>query len=222
MYREFNNKIKKILIKKYCKDKVVFDIGAGVGGDIFKYYFAGAKFLYALEPDDEKIKEFKNRLPKEMLGKTQIIASRGETYTELKDVDVTVSMFSMTFFFENPGILNSFLNNIKGKYFIGVMLDGDELNKVLPENGTYSGDFFTFKRIEKNKISINLSDTATVKGDQIEWISSFTELVSKLKEKDYLLKESRLFNTFYNFSSLSKDEQKLIKLFRTFVFEKKI
>ena len=79
-------------------------------------------------------------------------------------------------------------NKIPPKNIVAIISNGysekrnfflDELEKVLPENGTYSGDFFTFKRIERKKITINLSDTATVKGDQTEWISSFTELVSK-------------------------------------------
>jgi len=217
MYRKFNNQIKNDLIRTYCKNKVVFDIGAGVGGDLVKYEKSNVEFLYALEPDEKKIVEFKKRLPKDMKDKTEIIIAPGEEYIELEDVDVTVSMFSMSFFFESDQVLDKFIENIKGEFFIGTMLDGDKLKF---NSGIIKGSFFEIKQLENNKISIYLNNTPTVQGVQIEWVSSFEKLKEKLKRRGYGLIDTRLFSKFIGFEDLKPDEKKLLSLYRTFVFSK--
>jgi hypothetical protein len=56
--KKFNNKIKEILIEKYLgqdKDGIIMDLGAGRGGDLYKYVNIGVKNLLALEYDNNAI-----------------------------------------------------------------------------------------------------------------------------------------------------------------------
>jgi hypothetical protein len=55
------NKIKKEMIED-TRNKVVVDIGSGVGGDIVKYSKSETKELFLIEPSTDNIRKFNSRL----------------------------------------------------------------------------------------------------------------------------------------------------------------
>jgi len=53
--REFHNWIKTNLINIYCSNKRVLDTGIGRGGDIYKYYHSGVKYVVGIDIDNNGI-----------------------------------------------------------------------------------------------------------------------------------------------------------------------
>lgn len=65
IYRKIHNEIKSYLIQEYCNKPKILDLGAGKGGDLFKYNNnLDIKKIYLVEPNEENIRELKERLNK--------------------------------------------------------------------------------------------------------------------------------------------------------------
>jgi len=86
-FREYHNKVKDALIKKYAQKQVIVDLGAGKGGDLFKYRNANIQHLVAVEPNknflfgrNENDDSLKNRLSKiaNMIDKVSLVNTGAE------------------------------------------------------------------------------------------------------------------------------------------------
>ena len=162
-FREYHNKVKDSLIKKYAQKQVIVDLGAGKGGDLFKYRNANIQYLVAVEPNknflfgkNENEDSLKNRLSKisNMIDKVSLVNTGAEdtkTITsnlfELQEkgkitssqVNLVTSFFSMTFFFNTKERLQNVINTISSslKYnglFVGTTMDGERVYNLLNKN----------------------------------------------------------------------------------------
>ena len=140
-YRSYANKtIKTNIIKSIDKTHIIIDIGFGKGGDIDKYIDNGNKYIIAVEPDENNIKEFlhiyKSRLNKnnniytcsssnKKIDKKidiSIISKSASDESIIEDINkllenyeykITVCMFfSLTYFFNNEDDFVKLINII--------------------------------------------------------------------------------------------------------------
>jgi SAM-dependent methyltransferase len=63
--KKYHNSIKGNMIRLYCREKKVIDIGFGVGGDMMKYHhpYVNVKTLYGVEPNQDNISMIFQRFP---------------------------------------------------------------------------------------------------------------------------------------------------------------
>lgn len=145
------------------KGKRILDIGTGRGGDIGKYENAGVKVLFAVEPNNDNIKELKRRvslLEKQKKGELSMdivyINDKAENVQELtkqigeyvKDKPETVqhtpvndvtSFFSLTFFFKDKETYDKLIKLVSdfvpaGGKFMGICFDGERVRNELSKN----------------------------------------------------------------------------------------
>jgi hypothetical protein len=163
---------------------------------------------------------------------------------------VTTSFFSMSFFFHDKKSLDSFAQTVGtlleiGGKFIGTMMDGFKVYNEL-KTGDIAEDCYSIKRKYDtkmslgfgNEIAINLGNTATVIGEQKEWLSPFNLLEEALKPYNVelvqtrFLDDDRTLEMFHGpyikrqtsgklFENMSESEKRLSGFYRYFVFEKK-
>jgi hypothetical protein len=240
--RKFHNLKKKELISKYTKNKTVLDLGFGRGGDIHKYAENDVEFIWGVEPNEDNYKEAYRRLStkKELRNKVKIIKLKAQQsadiFDQMKDedgkdqkVDIVVSFFSLTFFFENENELDRLVNTIasalkKGGMFIGTTMDGEKTYEFLKnkKEKNEEGCYKIIKYYEDDdkmelgkKLMINLDET--IVSDQYEYLAFFDILVNKLEKRGVYLVSTHQFEPP---QSLDSRVIGLSKLFRSFVFER--
>lgn len=220
-YRLFHNRIKAGLINQWMKDKIVLDLGAGKGGDLFKYAASNVKYLWAVEPNSQYITEpegleYRLRKLPELMNRTTIIQTGAEDYEaihgQVNIADVISTFFSLTFLFQNQIYVDNLIKtissclNIGGK-FIGTVMDGERIWKSLQINEELKGMnkdklcWWIRRNYAKdmplsigNAISLNLSGTPTIPDIQHEWLVPFDILRKSLEKVGFILLETNTFD----------------------------
>ncbi len=242
--REHANLVKKDLISKVGGSTVV-DIGAGLGGDIFKYNDVAPKELYLIEPSENNLKEMKERLSKSkqyipnLQDKIKVLKAGGEetkSITEFvgKKVDFVNMFFSLTFFFKDRTTLLKLVDTIdnllnKNGIFMGTVMNGEEVQKELLlgnlDNETFSlkKKYTDSKDVYGKEITCDLKSTKTAT-EQTEYLVFLQELEYLLAERGIFLKEDYMsFNdTKFLKQDMSPEEIFLNRLYTTFVFQRKV
>jgi 16S rRNA G966 N2-methylase RsmD len=199
--RKYHNIEKKSLIQKYAKKKSVLDLGAGFGGDLFKYEEAGVTRLIAVEPSETNLLVLLDRLQStEIKQHTTTVKCLGQEWNKIKPhvsqrVQVVSSFFSMTFLFESITLLRSFLHTVdqsleEGGFFIGTMMSGEKtyqlLEKVPFGKSLSIGPDVTFTKQYKNQshqagMKLHMDIRNTIVGSQDEYLAFFTILEAECK-----------------------------------------
>ena len=232
------NDIKRKMIET-VKGKTVVDIGAGVGGDLFKYSKTGVKQLFLIEPSETNIKEMKERIAKnkhhlKTIGDIKILKAGGEEYDKIcsfvnKKVDFVNMFFSLTFFFKNKKLLKDLVETIdcmldEDGVFMGTVMDGSLVDKELEKENIKSTQY-EIVRLGKgtgfygNEISIDFKDTVTATY-QKEYLVYLLELERLLASKGIYLEEIMNFEN-QDVEQLSPEERFLNSLYSSFVFRRK-
>ncbi len=240
-FRKYHNQIKREIIQHFCGNKTVLDLGIGRGGDIDKYKQAGAKKVFGVEPNATNYGELLERFPEYVktgkdtfmeLIKTdaqdtaQIVEKVGVECTE--GVDVVASFFSLSFFFfpDKPDDLQKLVQTIsqnlkEGGHFIGTTIDGDRTKALL--NGLPDKTF----NFGDGSIKLNADETVlfeikgTIVETQLESLVNCERLLNELRDVglEYLGEDN--YSHFFNGNKeLSREENTLNSLYRTFVFRK--
>lgn len=225
LMRKYHNNEKREMLEQYASGTIL-DIGSGQGGDLMKWNNnPNIQKIYAIEPDQEKIKIFKERLSKLKFGKNIQLGEFGaedlENVDKLIDedsIDTIVSFFSLTFFFENEEKFQKLLELVqKANRFMGICLD---LHRETLD-GELSSTFYNSK--EKvwsiqgkgdNRIHTNLYGTFVEGVD--EFIVDFEKLKTELKKKGYNLS----YSTFLHNRNLPLPSLEYSTLQHAFVFER--
>ena len=211
LLRRYHNRIKRDLFikslevgqKQKPKQKMyLLDIGSGRGGDINKW--KGFDKIVAVEPNSEHIVELERRLEDSGIkNRVFILQAGGEETFKIKKavdewcggrVDVVSSMLSLTFFWQNPKLLDSLsqtiLVNIKprGK-FIFLTMDGNlveqtfepAFNTGLVLNKIKFGEIATLNyfgdKIPK-ELHIDIKDS--IVSEQTEWLVRLDDLLVRM------------------------------------------
>jgi SAM-dependent methyltransferase len=232
--RKYANNIKRDMIKKYCKDKIVLDLGSGRGGDLPKY-FSDKKNnlqLFAVEPCKNNLDEFKKRLTEysdEVKKNVKIIntcaQNTGFILQEMTTdkADIVASFLSLSFFFSDDINLDQFLDTVEAAlknngFFIGLTIDGEATKKLLENKPdktfNFTGGFM--KLNDDDSVIITLEGTI-VGENQLEWLVDFKKLTEKLSERNIQIESTEMLLPQPNFSI---DENEYISLYRKFTFRK--
>jgi SAM-dependent methyltransferase len=241
--RKVANKIKENYIE-LSKDKIVVDIGSGMGGDIFKYEKVKPKELYFIEPSESNIKNMESRL---LVNKDKLphltnvikyLNAGGEDTEEIvnfvnKKVDVVNMFFSLTFFFKNKEMLNRLVNTIdqllnnEGILVITVMIGDDLIDELKAREGIIENEDYTIKLLNEtgnpfgNKINIDLKGTNTATS-QDEYLVFQDTLHKYLSTRNINLESSFYFNKLdkEDRETLGNNEYGLIKHYVAYKFKK--
>lgn len=206
--RKYHNVEKKYIIKQYARKKSVLDLGAGYGGDFFKYEEVGVTRLIAVEPNRSNMVTLKNRLDttSSIQYVTTLINTVGQDWDTIRPylrerVDVVASFFSMTFLFESIDILRGFLHTVdqsmvEGGYFIGTMMSGEKtyqlLEHVPKEDSFHLGkDIAMTKRYDnsepKTGMALRIQLNETIVGVQDEYLAFFSILKQEMEKLGFVL-----------------------------------
>ncbi len=233
--RKLANIIKKDYIR-YSKDKIVLDIGSGVGGDLFKYEEVKPKELYFVEPSQTNIKDMEFRLDnsKQFLKHIKPILKYlnvgGEETDEVvkfvgKKVDIINMFFSLTFFFKDKNTLENLANTIDSLLspdgmFIGTTMAIPNIKEPIVN------DTFTIKRVNYSdkligsEVIIDIKNTKTATY-QKEYIVNLEYLKYILATKGIYIEKEFSFNNAKNKEQLTEDELLLNSYYYGFIFKRK-
>ena len=235
--RKCHNRIKGDLIEKYCKKKVVLDLGVGAGGDLWKYEKANIVKLYGVEPYEKNYTELKKRLAEHpnytFQEKVNLLTVKAQDTAEIVDkvgldgVDIVSSFFSLSFFFfkENPRDIDDLVQTIsqnlkEGGFFIGTTIDGNVTKDYLESQQdhmlTFPGGFIKMDPAT-NRVTLDIQGTIVER--QEESLVNFQLLTNKLAEVGIFLKEKDS-EMFPKCGLKNVNEEKLNSFYRTFVFHK--
>ena len=206
LLRKYHNKIKKNLINQ-IRDYVV-DIGSGNGGDLFKYEDnQNIKKVLSVEPNENFIKEFMNRLDKTKNKNKfiQPLQAGGEESDKIyhycqnnfpqdmkgKDLNITF-MLTLSFFWKDKETLNKLIQTIQMIYRAYVEKGGDKNIKIyyLTIVGSKVRDLFhhsnevklntiMLKKINNKEYYVDIEDSVTV-FSQIEYYVNLEDLENRL------------------------------------------
>jgi SAM-dependent methyltransferase len=244
--RRVANKIKEQYIE-LSKDKIVVDIGSGVGGDIFKYEKVKPKELYFIEPSESNIKNMESRL---LVNKEQLphltnvlkyLNAGGEDTEEIvnfvnKKVDVVNMFFSLTFFFKDKEMLMKLVDtidqllNTDGTLIISVMYGDDLITELKQRDGVIENEDYTIKLLHESnlnvsgntpfgtKINIDLKGTKTATS-QDEYLVFQDTLQYYLSTRNISLQKTLYFSKLGK-GDLTDNEYNLIRHYATYTFKK--
>lgn len=236
-FRKHHNNVKRDLIKKYCNNKIILDLGIGQGGDLFKYKDQNVQKIIGIEPDDNNYKECLKRIDenkydyfthiiKAKAQETGKIITEVEKDTNKKGVDIVSSFFSLSFFFSNEKDINDLVQTIslslkEDGYFIGTTIDGNKTKTILESEPnhilTYKGGFLRLN--DNNSVTIKIE--GGIVREQNESLVNFNLLVSKLKEVGIQCKNYSPFPRFINPLNIENEQEtKLNSLYYCFIFQK--
>lgn len=210
--RKYHNMIKKAMLESnFKKGDVINDWGSGRGGDIDKWMKLGLKKVYGIEPNVENIEELRRRAREagwehgikilskyeSLTGKVYIGAEETHHVVENIDekVDGIVSFFSLTFFGASAKTFDGMISTIDSlllpsKKFIGIVMDGDRVEKLLGGASKYEDAAFSIEKISdfspdivegKNEIRVEIKEASSMVKYN-EWLFHFDLLVNALKK----------------------------------------
>ena len=234
-FRKYHNSIKRDMIKDYCGDKTIIDLGIGRGGDIDKYVKVHSKKVFGIEPYEKNYLQLLERFPQYTTAKpafidliktpaqnTQLIVAK----VGVSGVDIVTSFFSLSFFFfpDTPDDLQKLVETIsqnlkEGGYFIGTTIDGEKTKALLdplPDKTFNFGDGSILLNAD-NTVSFEIK--GTIVETQLESLVNFKRLKDTLESVgiEYMPSSSYFFT---DNKELSQAENRLNGLYRKFVFKK--
>ena len=237
-FRKYHNQIKREIINYFCGNKTVLDLGIGRGGDIDKYKQAGTKKIFGVEPNATNYGELLERFPEyAKTGKDtfmELIKTDAQDTAQIVEkvgvegVDVVASFFSLSFFFfpDKPDDLQKLVQTVsqnlkEGGHFIGTTIDGDRTKALL--NGKPDKTF----NFGDGSIKLNADETVlfeikgTIVETQLESLVNFERLKNELHSVGIEFLSAENYSHFFNGNrDLSRDENTLNGLYRTFAFRK--
>ena len=248
--RRFHNMMKGDLIDRNLSEgDTILDIGSGRGGDLFKWKKKGLSKVYAIEPNKENLKEFKERLD-DVKGLDVTIINKGaEETTEIAKVvktkvDAVIAFFSLTYFAEDKEKFDGLLATINdvlapGGKLIGAVLDGNSVKtellkirneKKIPDNdpSEINTPSFSIEQSSEfddsafgNEITTNIKDPTSMVKDQKEWLFDVEYFRKKLEMKNIVKVNISKMDQGKLFDRLNEDGKLFSRLNTVFVFEKK-
>jgi len=202
IFREISHKLPKV----DGNSRTILSIGAGKGGDVYKWETYGFTHVIAVEPNDENRLELKRRLDSTNL-KYLILSTIGQDYTEIikaihefvpdKSVDVVSYMLSLSFFFDNNESLNSIYHLAyyilkPGGFFISYSIDGKYVKEYFNKtenykmiNGIKRGNFekITFElRPPENSPTVFVNIPDSIVTNQTEFLTNLPLLFEYLSK----------------------------------------
>jgi SAM-dependent methyltransferase len=216
---KYHNRVKDLLYAKInFTNPTILDIGSGRGGDIYKWSRFGDFKVIAVEPNENNLQEFENRLSNSNIkDKVHIIKTSGQNTKEITEqvkiitnntkVDVITLMLSMSFFWESEKTLNSLVNTIvknlkSGGIILFLTINGDTLEQLFEPAFSDNIDITTQKTKTISDAQIILHPKSksfgrmvditlpdTIVGTQTEYVVHINDLTQKLLKHNILLIE---------------------------------
>ena len=244
--RKFHNYIKAELIGEVAgflsKPISLLDISVGKGGDIQKWEHADIDIVYGIDPDQESIKEARERL-KEMTKEGRVKTTRKYTFEQKaiadpntyinKKFDIVSCQFTLHYFFVNDDVLEMVISKVssslkQGGYFIGTTLLGANVKKLIKDNKFK--DKVELKEVDESSYRMKLLDTAQIYNkDLLEYYVDFDKFKRICGVYGLELREAKQFADVYKvYKKDSKNKKHLLKdyelavssLNTTFIFQK--
>jgi precorrin-6B methylase 2 len=206
-WRKWASSIKRLVIKDFVSTEArVLDIGIGRGGQMLETA-KKAKVVYGIDPNTDNLNALNERISsfegdnRKILDRIQILKAKGQEASKIlkfigSPVDVILSMFSLSFFYESEQELDKFVDTCDkcladgGKILI-MYMDGEKVREKLVD-GPYKNDIvsITTKGDVKKKNVIGVPITIELLNEpdpifrkQKEWLAPIDVLENKLKEK---------------------------------------
>jgi hypothetical protein len=228
--KKFHNRIKQNLINQsvnrlqnYFGNITLLDVGSGQGGDINKW--TQIDLVYAVEPDKQRVEEFKRRLGSNK--KVKILNEKIENIDFKEEINL-VTLFNVLTLLDHEG-LNKLITILKRNVLyqgeiLFLVFDGNIVNNVFIGNEKDHGVIFkeiafddgSKIRYEKNnekndgKIFINIPNSLVE--NQTEFIfypDIFADMLTPeftlinydyaANKEKFLSNKERVFNSFYSF-----------------------
>jgi mRNA capping enzyme/mRNA capping enzyme, catalytic domain/mRNA capping enzyme, C-terminal domain len=242
LFRMYHNSIKNSLItSQSVKNGVVVDVGSGRGGDLLKWRESGLSKIFAVEPNQEFLQEFKKRYStvfnKVQTPKIQLLEQEFET-VEIPDqkINTIFFFFSLTFFSESEEKYKSLLEKInqlsssKTK-IVGTVLDGKLLKNQLGNLDSITSSCFDITKIEfgdsdfGNKIHFKLKDDESMV-DYDEYLFYTDRFFKDLENMNFTRKKVGIIKSnsdgkVSEYENINSCEKTLTEMYKYFVFQKK-
>lgn len=185
-WRKWASLTKRTLINTYVNvgDRVL-DIGIGRGGTLLETVKVASQ-VYGIDPDKANLASLQDRMESASgMDRVQLANIKGQDTDQVlrfigSPVNAVLSMFSLSFFFENEKVLDAFVQTCvrsigDGGRIIIMFMDGGQLS--LP----YGNDLLTIESTGKNgEITIKLlKEPNPIFRIQKEWLVDFSKLVDK-------------------------------------------
>ena len=229
--RRYHNFLKTKLIKQYCHQTSVLDLGIGAGGDLGKYYKEQVSELIGVEPYDKNYNEFIKRLSDHpdpsFQQKVKLVKTTAQNTKDIvkavgiDGVNVVSSFFSLSFFFfqDHPEYIDQLCQTIsqnlqESGYFIGTTIDGKRTSDLLKTNNVFD---FGEGSIKNENGNIIFSIKGTIVETQTESLVNFELLTKKLEQMGIRLVTTSFFPEN---KDLDQNVNILNSLYRSFVFQK--
>jgi precorrin-6B methylase 2 len=220
--RYYHNNIKRDMLSKYAHDiERLMDWGSGRGGDLGKWMkMDHLRTVYAIEPNQDNLEEFRTRLASYETDKEiKILNTGAENTTKIHNqvgvVDAITSFFSLTFFGKDEGMYKKMLKTIDvslaiGGLFIGIVQEGNRTKLILEENnGKYVGPVYypkdpppitisqvgEFKEGFGDEILIDINDETSMVKQQTEWLFYFHRFVKDMEAMGFRLELSKYLDS---------------------------
>lgn len=242
--RKYHNTIKRGLYNKYANNiDNLLDLACGKGGDLDKWVSNKIKNVIGYDIDAVSIKEAERRIKDYNSKTTNISVYVKDLSTYIipgdKKMDVISSMFAFHYFFKSIDTFNTIMSSIENNLkddgiFMGTMFDGLQMRNCIKDGNFELIDNkelrFKVKLISENegffgnKISVFLKDTV-LDEPMDEYLVYFNKFVEIMKERNFELIESKMFNEIFYAENTKKNklnniEKSISFLNRTFVFKK--
>ena len=222
LMREFHGRVKATELAKIAKEVKtddlprLFDIGSSYGGDVKKWKFNNFR-VFALEPDEERVKELKERVDKHKIGdRVDILQGRAENisgimkkFRNLKFDSVdAVSMFhSLTFFYDYEESVNALLQLIMsvlrpGGVFICIAMDGDLIWREMGKSVQVELPGIKIRKLKdadgvyRRKVQVTLkTKDFNLRTGQTEFLVDFDHFISRFESNGFEVLDDRLLNS---------------------------
>ena len=228
LQRAYHNDIKRMLINKVNADYIL-DIGSGKGGDLHKWNATKVKRVFGIEPNEENLKELRNRKHRGLKFEMREVKAGGEDlwayekafdFLNPKDGDVVALSFmlSLSFFWRSRSMKRSLFNNIKwfkkecerrGAKFKLVLftIEGERTTLDLECNGEMKGSYNLKRR--GDEILVDIPDSAIVH-QQTEYLVDLKELYCEVgmtpyyygyaDKRDFMSDDEKRFSRLFSYS----------------------
>lgn len=191
-------------------DSKVFDIGIGTGRSRHLWDRKNLQ-VWGVEPDEAKVATIRNK----HINRIKAVEPWGgedariQTWIPKHEMDAVMMVYSLTFFFQNPEILQKLIDNIdhalkSGGRFILVSMDGAHVDKWFADKvEEIDNSFFHIKKLYKTRspfgseIEITIKSPFTLVEQQTEYLVDFDTLTEQLKRRKLTLEHSEYIKPPY-------------------------